>query len=65
MKYEYDRFFVEGGAEEMLKKVNEFGADGWEVFHVTEMNREANTLGPLHAVWVKREVHGRKKKNDD
>ena len=29
MKYEYDRFFVEGGAEEMLKKVNEFGAEGW------------------------------------
>ena len=61
MKFEYERFFVEGSPDEILAKMNEYGADGWEVVHVTDMNRESHILTPICAVLVKREVASSKK----
>ena len=64
MKFEYNRFFVEGSPEEVLKQLNMFGAEGWEVVHVTDMSRESPILSPVSAIWVKREVTRGKKHND-
>ena len=65
MKYEYDLFYVEGGAKEMLARLNEFGKEGWEVFHVTQHNKESHLLSPVAGVWVKREVQSHTKKRNE
>ena len=65
MKFEYNKFPIEGGPEDMLKRLNEIGAEGWEVVHVSDMNRESHILSPLSVVWVKRELAVRHKKHDD
>jgi len=61
MKFKYMHETIYGSADDVLKRVNELGDDGWEVVHVSTMNTESHVLSPAHMVWFKRE----RKKSDD
>jgi len=54
MKFEYKREIIHGNADEVLKKVNALGAEGWEVVHVGSVMIESHTLAPATVVWIKR-----------